>query len=161
MVELEQIIAAYGSGLSRVAGSYEADPALQEDLLQDILIAIHGALPSLQNDESLAPFVYRIAHNRCVSHVVRQSSRRKRDISPVEHEVPVTPEQLLLIDERSRMVAHAVRRLPLPYRQVMTLVLEELTYAEIAEALDLTVTNVGVRVNRAKAQLKELLDAPR
>ncbi len=160
MVELEQIIAAYGSGLSRVAGSYEADPALQEDLLQDILIAVHSALPSLENEESLAPFVYRIAHNRCVSHVVRQSSRRKRDIVSEETDAPATPEQVLLADERSRMVANAVRRLPLPYRQVMTLVLEELTYAEIAEALDLTVTNVGVRVNRAKAQLKELLDAP-
>ena len=161
MVELEQIIAAYGSGLSRVAGSYEADPALQEDLLQDILIAIHGALPSLQNDGSLAPFVYRIAHNRCVSHVVRQSSRRRSDIVSVEAEPPATPEQVFLVDERSQMVANAVRRLPLPYRQVMTLVLEELTYAEIAEVLNLTVTNVGVRVNRAKAQLKELLDAPR
>jgi RNA polymerase sigma-70 factor (ECF subfamily) len=160
MIKLDDIIATYGSGLARVAGSYEADPALQEDLLQDVLIAIHGALPSLENEQSLAPFVYRIAHNRCVSHVIRQSSRRKRDVLPTEDEPPATPEQLLLVDERSRMVAKAVLRLPLPYRQVVTLVLEELTYSEIAEALDLTVSNVGVRMNRAKAQLKELLDAP-
>jgi RNA polymerase sigma-70 factor, ECF subfamily len=160
MIELRDIIATYGSGLGRVAASYESDPALQEDLLQDILIAVHGALPALRSTESLAPFVYRIAHNRGVSHVIRQTSRRKRDMFPLEGEAPATPEQVLLVDERSRMVVAAVRRLALPYRQVMTLLLEELTYAEIAETLGLTVSNVGVRVNRAKAQLKELLDAP-
>lgn len=160
MVDLEDIIAAYGSGLARVASSYEADPALQEDLLQDILIAIHGALSSLKSLDSLAPFVFRIAHNRSVTHVMRQSARRKRELPDVVEEHAETPEQLLLVDERSRMVTAAVRRLPLPYRQVMTLVLEELSYAEIAEALGLSVSNVGVRVNRAKTQLKELLDAP-
>ena len=43
-------------------------------------------------------------------------------------------------------------------RQVMTLLLEDLSYAEIAEALGLSLSNVGVRVNRAKAQLRTMLD---
>ena len=160
MIELEDIIRGYGSGLARVASSYEADPALREDLLQDILIAIHGALPSLKSESSLACFVFKIAHNRCVTHVTRQVARRNGDRAMADKGEPDTPEQLLLADERSRMVAIAVRRLPLPYRQVMTLVLEELSYAEIGEALGLSISNVGVRVNRAKAQLKEILDAP-
>ena len=58
--------------------------------------------------------------------------------------------------QNARLLA-AVRALSLPYRQVITLVLEDLTHEEIAEALGLTVTNVGVRVNRAKAQLKAML----
>ena len=158
MADLEGIIAAYGSGLARVAASYEADRALQEDLLQEILLAIHRALPSLKDEERLAPFVFRIAHNRSVTHVMQQAARRTRDApDPPEEEVE-TPEQMLLADERSRRVADAVRRLPLPYRQVMTLLLEELSYAEIAEALGLSLSNVGVRVNRAKALLKAQLD---
>jgi DNA-directed RNA polymerase specialized sigma24 family protein len=40
----------------------------------------------------------------------------------------------------------------------MVLVLEELTYEEIATALGLSVSNVGVRVNRAKTQLRERLN---
>lgn len=158
MADLDGIIAAYGSGLARVAASYEADPALQEDLLQDILLAVHRALPSLRREERLAPFVFRIAHNRSVTHVMQQSARRTRAAPhPLEEETE-TPEQLLLADERSRRVAAAIRRLPLPYRQVMTLLLEELSYAEIAEALGLSLSNVGVRVNRAKALLKAQLD---
>ncbi|MBZ6377802.1 hypothetical protein B5C34_03055 [Pacificimonas flava] len=159
MADLRDIITAYGSGLARVAASYEADPALQEDLLQDILVAVHGSLPSLKQAESLAPFVFRIAHNRSVTHVMRQAARRKGDLPNLPEGQAETPEQLLLADERARMVTTAVRRLPLPYRQVMTLVLEDLSYAEIAEALDISVSNVGVRVNRAKARLREMLDA--
>ena len=156
---LEQIIADYGSGLARVAASYEVDRMLREDLVQEILIAIHRALPSLANPDSLAPFIFRIAHNRGVTHVARQvgAKRAERQVQ-IENAPLETPEERLLADERANRVTVAVRRLPLPYRQVMTLLLEELSYAEIAEALDISLSNVGVRVNRAKAQLKAMLD---
>ncbi len=161
MADLEGIIAAYGSGLARVAASYEANPALQEELLQEILLAVHRALPSLEKEGSLAPFVFRIAHNRSVTHVMKRAGeRRGSELRDPEPEAE-TPEQQLLANERSRRVAAAIRRLPLPYRQVMTLVLEELSYAEIAEALGLSQSNVGVRVNRAKAQLRTMLNADR
>lgn len=160
MIEIARIIADYGPGLGRVAASYEADPALQEDLLQEILIAIHRALPSLENPASLAPFVFRIAHNRSVTHVVKRAGERRRAAQDAaEPELDsATPEQLLIADERARRLAAAVRRLPLRYRQVITLLLEDLSYAEIAEALEISLSNVGVRVNRAKAQLRTMLD---
>jgi RNA polymerase sigma-70 factor (ECF subfamily) len=158
MVRLERIIGDYGHGLARVAAAYEADPALQEDLLQEILLAIHRALPSLERTSSLAPFVFRIAHNRASTHVTRQVAAKRGPQASDTGNEQWTPEQLLLAGERSRRLAAAIRRLPLPYRQVMTLLLEELSYAEIAEALGLSVSNVGVRVNRAKAQLKAILD---
>ena len=157
MRDFDRIIAAYGSGIARVAASYEADRALQEDLTQDILLAIHRALPSLRDAQALAPFVFRIAHNRCVTHVMRQVGERQRATELAPPEDASTPEQQLLAAERSQRLTAAVRRLPLPYRQVMTLLLEELSHAEIGEALGLTRTNVGVRVNRAKAMLRELL----
>lgn len=157
MMDLQEIISAYGRALSRAASAYEADPSLQEDLVQDILIAIHGALPALKDPERIAPFIFRIAHNCGVNHVVRRVGDRKAPPGGEEALVP-TPEQALLASERSAQLIAAIRRLPLPYRQVMMLVLEELSYPEIAEALGITTSNVGVRVNRAKAQLKEMLD---
>ena len=158
MVDIARIIADYGAGLARVAASYEADRALQEDLLQEILIAIHRALPSLERSQSLAPFVYRIAHNRSVTHVMKRASERRRTPDEAIETDNPTPEQVLIADERARRVSNAIRRLPLNYRQVMTLLLEDLSYAEIAEALGLSLSNVGVRVNRAKAQLRTMLD---
>jgi len=156
MRDLEAIIATYGPALARVAASYEADGALQEDLLQDVLLHIHRALPSLRDESSLAAFVFRIAHNRGVSHVIRQSAERRRTFSQIVEEEP-GPEQQLLASERALRLTAAVRRLPLPYRQVLTLILEDLSYAEIGEALGISPSNVGVRLNRAKPLLKELL----
>ncbi|MFN3944961.1 MAG: RNA polymerase sigma factor [Allosphingosinicella sp.] len=158
---MEDIIARYGQALARVAASYEADPALREDLLQDILLAVHQALPRLERADSLAPFLFRIAHNRGVSHIVRRVAAKRADRSGEEPAEAADPETLLQSAERSQLLAAAIRRLPLPYRQVLTLLLEELSYAEIAETLGISVSNVGVRVNRAKVRLRELLDGGR
>ena len=60
--------------------------------------------------------------------------------------------------EQRRTLLNAVRRLPFTYRDVITLALEGLSYAEIAEVLGLSEANVGVRLNRAKAALRALLE---
>ncbi|TIX49696.1 RNA polymerase sigma factor [Alteraurantiacibacter aquimixticola] len=160
MSTLERIISDYGQGLRRVAASYEADAMLQEDLFQEILLAIHQALPALREKERLAPYVYRIAHNRSVSHVAKAVGRKKGEASAaddVEEGQEPSPESAMIASERAHRLADAVRRLPLTYRQVVTLYLEEMPYAEIAEALDISPSNVGVRINRAKQMLKEML----
>src|SRR5687768_2690781 len=128
MANLEEIIATYGAALARVASSYEADPTIQEDLVQEILLAVHQALPALNDQARLAPYIFRIAHNRSVTHVIQQSARRKISVSDVLDAEAETPENALISSERSRNLLACVRRLPLPYRQVMTLVLEDLSY---------------------------------
>ena len=157
MHTLETIIRTYGPALARVASSYEADRALREDLLQEMLLAIHRALPTLRDDASLAPFVFRIAHNRGVTHVLRERAARRNAVQIEPSDSPETPEESRIEADRTQRLHAAIRRLPLPYRQVITLVLEELSHQEIGEALGLSVSNVGVRVSRAKDQLKELL----
>lgn len=159
MFTIDQIIDDYGKSLGRVAAAHEADRALQEDLLQEILIAIHRALPALQEKERLAPYIFRIAHNRAATHVAQQVRQKRADgEAGLSQEESEHPEVGILSSERVTRLERAVRRLPLPYRQVMTLLLEEMTYAEIAETLEISPSNVGIRVNRAKAKLKELLD---
>ncbi len=157
MNSVEEIAKRYGAGLRRVAASYEADPVLREDLVQETFLSIHRALPGLRDPASLGPFVFRIAHNRGVTHVTRQASYR-RAIEAPPPEPQIDAEEDLLQRERSASLLHAVRRLSLPYKQVITLVLEEFSHAEIAATLGISVSNVAVRVTRAKAQLKELLD---
>ena len=161
MATIESIIGEHGQGLRRVAGAYEADRMLQDDLFQEILIAIHQALPALRQKERLAPYIYRIAHNRAVSHVARAVGRRRgeADVAAMEADAEqASPEAEFMESERADRLSAAIRRLPLPYRQVVTLYLEDMPYAEIAETLDISLSNVGVRINRAKQMLKELLN---
>lgn len=159
MGTLEEIIDAYGAGIARLAASYEADPMLQEDLTQDILLAIHRALPSLREIDRLGPFVFRIAHNRGVEHVMREVRIKRQRSVEIDPEPGIAClEQHIMAEDSSERVRRAIRRLALPYRQVITLLLEDLSYAEIGETLGISASNVGVRVNRAKAQLKAMLD---
>ena len=54
-------VAEHGPLISRIAMSYEADPALREDLTQQIFLAVWQALPSYRADASLKTFIARIA----------------------------------------------------------------------------------------------------
>lgn len=159
-VKADDIIETYGAALARVAASYERDTALREELLQEIFMAVITAAPRLREPDKIKAYVFRIAHNRAVAHVIKRV-REPRAV-PVEyedvHDEAPTPEQAIITRERSVALLEAVRRLPLPLRQVMTLVLEDLSHPEIAEVLGISQTNVGVRVSRAKDQLKALLN---
>ena len=157
-VSADDVIEEFGPAVARIAASYERNRALREELAQEMLLAIVQALPRLREPDRLKAYVFRIAHNRAMRHIAR---RMREPVSAVEaDEIPgnaPTQEQSLIDAQRSVALLNAVRSLGLPYRQVITLVLEGLTYHEVADALGISVVNVGVRVNRARHQLKELL----
>lgn len=157
-MDVHAVITQFAPALARVVASYERDRALQDELLQEVLIAILASLPRLTQESKLKPFVFRIAHNRCLSHVAKRMRERAHEEILDESTVcTVSHEQTVIEQERSARLLEAVRQLTLPYRQVMTLILEDMSYEEIAETLGITVANVGIRVNRAKQQLKGLL----
>ncbi len=158
-MDARAVITRFAPALARVVASYERDRALQEELLQEVLMAILSSLPRLAHEDKLKPFVFRIAHNRCLSHVAKRMRERAHEEILDDHAAEAAShEQALIERERSEQLMEAVRRLTLPYRQVMTLILEDMSYEEIAETLGITVANVGIRVNRAKQQIKRLLN---
>jgi len=154
----QEVVTQFAPALARVVASYERDRALRDELLQDVLLAVVLALPRLTQADKLKPFVFRIAHNRSLSHITRRMRERAHEETGHEADAPTPSHEHALIQaERGERLLEAIRQLSLPYRQVMTLILEDMSYEEIAETLGITVENVGVRVNRAKKQLKERL----
>jgi RNA polymerase sigma factor (sigma-70 family) len=65
----EDLLREYDPGLRRLAASYESLAHAREDLLQDIRLALWTALPRFRGECSMRTFVYRIAHNRSLSHI--------------------------------------------------------------------------------------------
>ena len=157
-LDAHEVVTRFAPALARVVATYERDHALRDELLQEVLMAIFLALPRLTQPEKLKPFVFRIAHNRSLSHITRRIRERAHEETGIDADLP-TPshEQALIKAERGERLLEAIRQLALPYRQVMTLILEDMSYEEIAETLGITVDNVGVRVNRAKKKLQERL----
>ena len=159
MPPFERIVADHGPLISRIAMSYEADPSLREDLMQQIFLAVWQALPSYRADASLKTFIARIAQNRAISFVARQVRQPPTAEMPelIEADQP-DPEQSAIDSSERQMLLEATRQLPLPQRQVIILVLEGFDYGEIAEMLNIAPNALALRLSRAKAALKKMLE---
>jgi RNA polymerase sigma factor (sigma-70 family) len=156
-----RLLHEHGRALRRLASSYERDPSKQQDLVQDIWLAVWQALPGFRGDCAERTFVFRIAHNRAVSHI-DYSQRRRAE--PLDDDARIAapesnPEQALSEQQRYERLHAAVRDLPLAMRQVVVLTLEGLSNADVADIIGITENNVAVRLTRARAALTRVLGA--
>ena len=158
----EQIVAEYGPLISRIAMSYEADAALREDLVQQIFLAVWQALPSYRADASLKTFIARIAQNRAISFVAKQV--RQGPVAEIPEQLEADepdPEQSAIAASDRKVLLEVTRRLPLPQREVIILVLEGFSYNEIADMLSIPPNALALRLSRAKASLRKMLEGAR
>lgn len=157
--QFERLLAEHGPALARIASAYENRPALREELLQEIAVALWQALPGFRNEASEKTFLLRVATNRAITHL----ARRPPPMVELEQAAEVadagpSPEALAVAADRSARLFAAVSRLPLALRHVMSLALEGLGPTDIAAVLGITEGNASVRLNRAKARLREGLE---
>lgn len=154
----ESVWREYGASLGRLAASYEAAPDAREDLLQEIGLALWKALPGFRGDCSLRTFVYRVAHNRALTHAWqrRAQSRAAEEVEEIADPAPSAEASAIRRADRVSLIA-AIRRLPLEYRQVVTMTLEQMPQAEIAAVLGISETNTAVRLHRARKLLRREL----
>jgi RNA polymerase sigma factor (sigma-70 family) len=156
-----RVMSEYGPALSRLAFGYEKVAGAREELTQEIALAIWQALPHFRGECSERTFVYRIAHNRGLTHVCKRDPAHQpledlaQTLEPVDPR-PHPEEQAAITNQRGQL-RHAIQRLPLAFRQVVMLMLEDISHAEIAEVLGISESNVAVRLNRARKALKEIL----
>jgi RNA polymerase sigma-70 factor (ECF subfamily) len=160
--ELEQrfngLLVEHGRALTRLAGSYVGATPDRDDLVQDIIVAIWRALSRFRGDCSERTFIFRIAHNRAIAFITRRQLPVQDDGGEVDVEDSrPNPEQTLSAEQEGRRLLDAVQRLPVNHRQVVTLMLEGLSYSEIAEVLGISETNVGARLTRARQMLRAWL----
>lgn len=142
----------------RLAASYTNTSSDRDDLIQDIAMALWRALPQFREECSERTFLFRIAHNRAIAHLARSKSRLLVGEEIEVHDPAPDPETQLAQEQRTEGLRRAIHRLPLVYRQVITLTLEDLGYAEIAEILGISEGNVGIRLTRARQLLRESLE---
>lgn len=156
--QFDALVGAHQPMLLRIAASYEADPDRRRDLLQDVLLAIWRALPSYRGEGDVRAFLARIAHNRGVSHVARETAQPPTD-ELHEHLVDTAPDSAESTEQRRRQerLMAAVRSLPLALRQPVVLTLEGFGPKEIADILGLNANTVSIRLTRAKAALRAAL----
>lgn len=158
-------MSAHGPGLRRAAASYAHTAAEQDDLVQQIALALWQALPAFRGECSPRTFAFRVAHNQGLHFATRERLRRPHPegdarVDALADQRP-DPEAALDANRRRGRMFEALRSLPLPLRQVLTLALEELPRDEIAAVLGISVNNVNVRLSRAREAMRARMGGDR
>jgi RNA polymerase sigma-70 factor (ECF subfamily) len=152
-------VTAHHTGLiGRIALSYEADPGLRRDLVQDILLAIWMALESYRGDSSLRTFIAAIAQKRSISHVTRRTREPRQEALP-DHLISaaLTPDEAAVQNDLKKHLVRSIQKLPIPQREAIVLCFEGFSYGEVGQVLGISTNAAMMRCQRAKASLKAMM----
>jgi RNA polymerase sigma-70 factor (ECF subfamily) len=146
--------------LRRYARALISNRDLADDLVQDTLERALTRTKMFQAGTDLRAWLFTIMHNVFVNQVRKSSTRAVHvsvdDESIVESEFAVSGEQTRSLVVRD--LDYALQRLPADQREVVLLVgLEEMSYAEVAIALDIPVGTVMSRLSRGRERLRALM----
>ncbi len=160
-----ELVSRYEAKVYSLALRMVRNPEDAEDVLQDTFLRAYRGIKSFQGASTFSTWVYRITANSALMRL------RKKQLPTVsiddadERETPVniadwTPgpvEQLLSRELQSEM-DEAINALPPEFRQVFVLRdVEEMSNAEVAEILDLSVAAVKSRLHRARLKVRNRL----
>ena len=153
----------YGTALARLARGYERDPGLREDLLQDIHVALWRSFTLFNGRCSLRTWVYRVAHNVAIKHIVASKRVRLNELQTLEElsDLPDPHDRGSSVDRQDALQAllQLIDRLKPADRQIMLLYLEELGADAIGQVMGLTPENVATKIHRIKKLLASTLHA--
>jgi RNA polymerase sigma-70 factor (ECF subfamily) len=142
------------------------DQDITDDLSQEILLQMMQSLESLNQAERFWPWMYRIAHSKIQEHY--KSKQRKKMISAsafykdfLTHRSEHYQEdglRQMLQDELTKKVMTAMKQIKQQYRAILSLrCFEQLSYADIAEAMHCNEVTARVLFYRAKKAIKKQL----
>ncbi len=160
-----ELVDRYGPKLARYGTKFLRDREDVRDLVQDVFIKAYVNLKSFDAGRAFSPWIYRIAHNEFVSELRRRTG--KIAIPVFDFDVlfphlasPETTDRETLEKELAGSLGACLDELDPKYREPVVLYYyEELSYAEIAEVLQVPVSTVGVRIARGKAALRKIAEA--
>src|SRR5215475_3670600 len=123
-----------------------------EDLVQEALFQAYRKLDTFDDTRPLKPWLFRIAHNRCIDFLRRRGVRREAEAAAVAPDAVDPPEPVGPI--LGRAVEHLVLALP-PKERACVLLKDVLDHSleEIALLVDSTVGGVKAALNRGRTKL--------
>lgn len=127
----------------------------QEDLFQEIVFQLWKAFPSFRNEAKVSTWMYRIALNTSIA----LYRKKKVHIHSLES-IPevIHPHATTEVSENEERMYEALRALSTAEKAIISLFLEDYSYAEIADIIGISENYVGVRINRIKNKLKAIID---
>ncbi|HEY4311772.1 MAG TPA: RNA polymerase sigma factor [Pirellulales bacterium] len=154
-------LADHGTAVMKVARAYTLTSDECQDLAQEILLQAWRSVPCFEGKASPATWFYRVALQTAMNWQRKDKPRRIRQQPLIEVQVPAsdgtTSAQQAQQRETVAQLYQAIHQLPKADAALVLLYLEEMSYREMAEVLGISESNVGVKLNRAKKALSDLM----
>ena len=153
---MRQQLAQLGNGAHALAIQLLGNSDDAADAVHDSFARVLAKPDAYDSDKGpLKPWFYRVVRNRCLDMI-----RRRRDSEPADALIDAapTPEERAVNEQRSARVKAALAKLTRDQREIVVLRdFLDLSYAEIADVLDVAPGTVMSRIHRARLSLKEVL----
>ena len=154
-----ELVCIHAQGVRNVIYRMCGDAQIAEDAAQETFIQAWLHLSSYRPQTSLRNWLYRIAFNAATDMLRKEQRILPNALEDLQLSDPLPgPEAVFSQEERTTLVKKAIVSLPDACRAVLVLrEYEEMSYHEIAEALDIPLGTVMSRLNYARKLLKERL----
>ena len=160
----DEIIARYGDRIYGLALRFAGNPAEAEELTQDVFLKLYSQLHRYRGDVPLIAWSLRLSRNLCIDHFRHHRQRLQTEVTADEvlRHLPNgdDPHQISWLKERRELVHLTLAQMPEDQATVVLLRdLQGWSYDEVASFLELPVGTVKSRLNRARRELVDRLQA--
>ena len=139
--------------LQMCLGFVSGDRDVANDLTQETFINVWNGMAGFREDSSLKTWIYRIAVNTCLQHLRKEKKKTQVPISAVAEQA----ESYTEVNNDQSLYA-AIGQLSQIDRLIITMVLDELEYEEIAKVVGMNEATLRVKIHRIKLRLKTILE---
>ena len=129
---------------------YVNDHEMAADMAQETFIIVWQQLPKFRNEASISTWIFRIATNNCLRHIEKQKRFPKSEMP-----INLKEEKQENIEPQIQFLYKCISELPETDRIIISLELENIKQAEIANIVGLSKTNIRVKIHRIKEKLNE------
>jgi len=155
--EFVKLINDYRSLIFKVCNLYCSDPESRRDLFQEVVLQLWKSFPGFRRESLNSTWIYRIALNTAISNFRKESKKPgKRPLSMLEVDIPDMSGISEEIENRSTLKL-AIEKLTEIEKAVIMLYMDDKSYDQISEIIGISNSNVGVRLNRIKNKLSNLI----
>jgi RNA polymerase sigma-70 factor (ECF subfamily) len=149
-MSFEEIYDTYYSKIFRVCMGYMNDHDRARDVAQETFITVWQKLATFRNESAIGTWIFRIASNHCLRQLEKENRMPVAEM-PAELEDKPPPD----IEGQVKLLYRCIAELPEIDRIIISLELEDVKQAEIANITGLSESNIRVKVYRIKDKLSQ------
>ena len=147
-IQFEAIYEAYWDKVFRICIGYTGNQADAKDLSQEAFINIWKSFSSFRNESALSTWIFRVTTNVCLRYIEKHKRKDSVELARLPEEVEDS-----VIKDKVSFLHQCISELPELDRLIISMELEDMKQAEIAEIIGITDENVRVRIHRIKKKL--------